>query len=117
MVIPTANFMSFNSTGMNSVKADWIRNLYRISNCDFVSIQEHFKKNKTIDKFFKDKFPEHSSYVIPGFREKDQDSGRPKGGIAQLRDKTLAIKVDRILTKISEFRAKFYIFLHQEFSG
>ena len=110
MVIPTANFMSFNSTGMNSVKADWIRNLYRISNCDFISIQEHFKKNKTIDKFFKDKFPEHSSYVIPGFREKDQDSGRPKGGIAQLRDKSLDLKVDRISTKSFRIQAQVFHF-------
>ena len=91
--------MSFNSTGMNSIKADWIRNLYKVSKCDFVAIQEHLKKNNTIDKFFKDKFPEHRAYVIPGFRAQDQDSGRPKGGIAQLRDKTLAIKVDRISTK------------------
>ena len=54
---------------------------------------------------------------MPGFREKDQDSGRPKGGIAQLRDKTLAIKVDRILTKNFRIQAQIYIFLHQEFSG
>ena len=84
---------------LNSLKADWIRSLYRAAKCDLVSIQEHFKKNKTIDKFFKDNFPEHSSYVIPAFREKDQDSGRPKGGHAQLPDRTLDIKVDRISTK------------------
>ena len=106
MVIPTVNFMSYNSTGINSVKADWVRNLYKISNCDFVSLQEHFKKNRTIDKFFKDQFPEHSSYVIPGFREKDQDSGRPKGGIAQLRDKSLDLKVDRISTKSFRIQAQ-----------
>ena len=61
-------------------------------------LQEHFKTNKFVDKFFKDQFPEHSSYVIPGFREQEQDSGRPKGGIAQLRDKTMDIKVDRVKT-------------------
>ena len=47
MVTPTANFMSYNSTGMNSIKADWIRNLYKLTKCDFVSIQEHFKKNSS----------------------------------------------------------------------
>ena len=98
--------MSFNSTGMNSIKADWVRNLYNISKCDFVSIQEHFKKNKSTDRFFKDQFPEHSSYVIPGYREKDQDTGRPKGGIAQLRNKTVDIKVERILTKSFRIQAQ-----------
>ena len=98
MEIPTVNFLSYNSTGMNSIKADWVRNLSKVAHCEFISIQEHFKKNKSIDKFFKDQFPEHSSYVIPGFREKEQDSGRPKGGIAQLRDKTIDIKVDRVKT-------------------
>ena len=102
MVIPTVNFMSYNSTGINSVKADWVRNLYKLSKCDFISLQEHFKKNKTIDKFFKDQFPEHISYVIPGHREQHQDSGRPKGGIAQMIDKKINVKTDRVAT--SSFR-------------
>ena len=57
---------------MNSIKSDWVRNLSKVAHCEFISIQEHFKKNKSIDKFFKDQFPEHSSYVIPLFREKEQ---------------------------------------------
>ena len=61
MVIPTANFMSYNSTGINTIKADWIRDLYKVTNIDFISIQEHFKKTKTVDKFFKDQFPDKSS--------------------------------------------------------
>ena len=80
MVIPTVNFLSYNSTGLDSIKADFIRNLYNVTKCDFISIQEHFKKTKSIDKFFTNSFPDQISYIIPGFREKDQDSGRPKGG-------------------------------------
>ena len=99
MVIPIVSFMSYNSTGLDSIKSDWIRSLYKVSKCDFISIQEHFKKNKTIDKFFKDQFPENASYVIPGHRDKDQDSGRPKGGLAQMRNKNIDLKVDRICTK------------------
>ena len=106
MVIPTANFMSYNSTGLNSVKADWIRNLCKVTNSDFISIQEHFKKTKTIDKFFRDQFPENSSYIVQGHREKDCDSGRPKGGIAQMYDKTIDIKVDRISTKNFRIQAQ-----------
>ena len=118
MVIPSVNFLSYNSTGLDSIKADYIRNLYNVTKCDFISIQEHFKKTKSIDKFFKDNFPENTSYVIPGVREKDQDSGRPKGGIAQLRNKKLDIKVDRIEEeKASEFKHRFCNFKIQDFYG
>ena len=106
MVIPTVNFLSYNSTGLDSIKADFIRNLYSITECDFISIQEHFKKTKSLDNFFKCNFPEHTSYVIPGVRELDQDSGRPKGGIAQLRNKKLDIKVDGIETKSFRIQAQ-----------
>ena len=106
MVAPTVNFISFNTTGLDSIKAEYIRNLASITNCDFMSIQEHFKKNKTIDKFFKDSFPEHTSYVIPGYREIGQDSGRPMGGIAQLRKKNLNLKVDRVMTKSYRIQAQ-----------
>ena len=92
MVIPTVNFMSFNSTGLDSIKAEYIRDLYNMTRCDFISIQENFKKTKSIDKLFKDNFPEHVSYVIPGFREINQDSGRPKGGIAQMRRQKIEYK-------------------------
>ena len=71
-----------------------------------MSIQEHFKKNKTIDKFFKDSFAEHTSYVIPGYREIGQDSRRPMGGIAQLRKKNLNLKVDRVMTKSYRIQAQ-----------
>ena len=106
MVIPTANFLCFNSTGLNTIKADWIRNLYQVTGCEFVSIQEHFKKNKTIDKFFRDQFPEKYSYIIQGHRDKESDSGRPKGGIAQMYDKSLNLKVDRIVTKNFRIQAQ-----------
>ena len=66
MVIPTVNFLSYNSTGMNIVKSNWMRNLCKIAKCDFISIQEHFKKNKSIDKVFKDQFPKHRSYRVFG---------------------------------------------------
>ena len=106
MVIPTANFLCFNSTGLNSIKADWIRNLYQVTGCEFVSIQEHFKKNKTVDKLFREQFPEKYSYIVQGHRDKESDSGRPKGGIAQMYDKTLNLKVDRIVTKNFRIQAQ-----------
>ena len=95
----TVNFLSYNSMGLNSIKADWIRNLYKVTNCDFIFLQEHFKKTNATDKFFKDQFPDHVSYIVKGHRDSCQDSGRPKGGIAQLCSKHIDCKVDRVVTK------------------
>ena len=79
------NFLSYNSTGMNTVKSGWVRELSKLTNASFIGIQEHFKKSKSLDKFFSDEFPDYNSFVIPGYREPGQDSGRPKAGLAQLR--------------------------------
>ena len=106
MVIPTVNFLSYNSTGLNSIKADWIRNLNKVTKSDFISLQEHFKNTKSTDKFFKEQFPENFSYVVKGQREKEQDSGRPKGGIAQMHDKSIDLKVDRVCTKNFRIQAQ-----------
>ena len=58
-VIPMDNistFLSYNSTGLNSVKTKWIRDIVKLTKSDYISIQEHFKKTKTIDKYFIDQF-------------------------------------------------------------
>ena len=67
----------------------------KLTNASFAGILEHFRKSKTIDKFFNSEFPDFNSYVIPGYREPGQDSGRPKAGIAQLSTKSLQIKKTR----------------------
>ena len=84
---------------MNTVKSDWIRELSKVMNASFIAIQEHFKKCKTLDNFFNSEFPDYNSYVIPGYREPGQDSGRPKAGLAQLSTKALHIKKNRIPTQ------------------
>ena len=88
MATPTA-FLSYNSTGLSEQKCDWIRDLCKLTGASYVSLQEHFRIAKTTDKLFCDQFPEYNSYVIPGYREKNVDSGRPKAGLAQLSDKTI----------------------------
>ena len=98
MAIPTANFLSYNSTGISTDKSDFINDICEENDVLFVSIQEHFKNSKTTDKYFCKKFPQYNSYVIPGFRAKGQDSGRPKAGLAQMNRKGLDISKDRIST-------------------
>ena len=91
-------FASYNSTGMNSVKTNWIRDFINVTNADFISVQEHFKKRKSIEKYFSDKFPNSSSFVIPAFREPGQEYGRAKGGLAMLSNKSKSVRKKRIKT-------------------
>ena len=64
-----------------------------------LSLQEHFKNNKNIDKYFSRKFSEFSSFVIPAYRPSEQDSGRTMAALVQLSRKGLDIRKDRVTTK------------------
>ena len=77
-----------------------------MTNADYLTVQEHFKKNKLVDKYFKEQFPDYSPYVIPAYRENTQDSGRPKGGIAQLSKKSIKVKHERVRTKSFRIQAQ-----------
>ena len=92
MARSTVNFMSYNSTGMNSIKSDWIRDLIKTCDIQFLQVQEHFKKIKTLETYFKNEFPLCDSFVIPAYREPGQDSGRAKGGLAQLVSKKYNVR-------------------------
>ena len=94
--------MSYNSTGFNTLKTKWLRDLIDLTNVDFISIQEHFKKTKGIEDYFANEFPNYSPFVVPGYREPGVDSGRPKGGIAMLSTKQK--KVNKVRIKTSSFR-------------
>ena len=98
--------MSYNSTGLDTVKTDWIRELIKTCNIDFFQLQEHFKITKSLDSFFRREFPSNDSFVIPGYREPFQDAGRAKGGLAQLSNKSLDIKKERISTKSWRIQAQ-----------
>ena len=106
MTTPSVNFISYNSTGLDKFKCDWIRNLCDVTSTSYCSVQEHFRNSKTTEKYFCDQFDKYNSYVIPGYRAKGQDSGRPKGGIAQLSRKDLDIRKDRIVTRNFRIQAQ-----------
>ena len=80
MARSTMNFMSYNSTGLDSVKVDWIQDLLKVCDIHFLQMQEHFKATKTVDSYFKKQFYNSDSYVIPAHREPFQDNGREKVG-------------------------------------
>ena len=102
--MPTANFLSYNLTGLKETKIKWINDLILTTEASFVGIQEHFRKSKTTEDLFKKSFPTNQSHIKPGHRAPGQDSGRPKGGLAQLVKKSLNIKVSSL--NIDNFRVQ-----------
>ena len=60
MATPSVNFLSYNGTGLDTVKSRWLRDLLKVIKIDF----------------------------IPAFREKERDSGRAKGWLNSLLQST-----------------------------
>ena len=89
------NFMSYNSTGLDSVKCSWISDLLQTFDIQFGQIQEHFKANKSTESYFRKAFSSYESFIIPGYKEPFRDSGRPKGGLAQLARKNMDLKLEK----------------------
>ena len=81
------------------MKIDWIPQLIKACNIDYLQIQEHFKSSKSVETLFRQKFCDNDSFVKPAHREPFQEMGRAKGGLAQLAAKKLDIKKERIKTK------------------
>ena len=104
--VPCVTFLSYNSTGMNSVKAQWTNEICRDLDVDYCAIQEHFKNTKLTYKFFRDKFSEYSTYVIPAHRAPGVDTGRCSGGLTQLSRKTLAVRKDRVISDLYRVQAQ-----------
>ena len=101
-----ATFMSYNSTGMSSVKCQWINEICDENDVDFLAIQEHFKCTKSTDKFFRENYRDYYSYVIPGYRPPGQDNGRAKAGLAHLCKKKLSVRKDRVVTRNFRIQAQ-----------
>ena len=99
MASSTINFMSYNSTGLDTAKVNWINDIINLCDIDCFQLQEHFKATKSLERFFKKEFANSDSFVIPAYREAFQDTGRAKGGLAQLVKKTLDIKKEKVPTK------------------
>ena len=99
-------FMSWNSTGFNTVKSEWLNNIMNEKNVKFCSIQEHFKTAQNSDKFFKTNFRNFCSYVVPAVRPVGQDSGRASGGLAQLTTDDVGVKKERIKTQNFRLQAQ-----------
>ena len=91
---------------MNDAKIKWINDLLLTTNASFIGIQEHFRTCKTLDDLFKKNFPTNKCHTKSGVRVAGQGNGRAKGGLAQLCNKNLNIKVKNIQTENFRIQAQ-----------
>ena len=106
-VLPTsATFLSYNPTGLNALKCDWLNNLLELVDVTYVSIQEHFRTARTIEKIFMEQFHDYNLYIIPGFRNDGINGGRPKAGLAQLSKASVSVRKERVLIDSKRVQAQ-----------
>ena len=91
--------ISYNSTGLDSIKLNWINELLETFDIELVQLQEHFKAIKKVDSYFKQNFKKYDSFALPAIRGNANHAGRPKGGLVQLVNKQSGFKKERIPTK------------------
>ena len=92
------SFISYNSTGLDTVKVNWINDLMKSTNSVCLQLQEHFKAIKSINQYFKKHFTKFDSFPVPAVRENSSYSGRPKGGLAQLVSNDVNIKKEKLVS-------------------
>ena len=68
-------FMSYNMTGADTVKCQWVREISSEHETSFIALQEHFKTIKSTEQWFKKQFSDYHGYVIPAHRRPGVDSG------------------------------------------
>ena len=102
----TVTFMSYNSTGLDSVKVKFSLDICEKYDVDFFSLQEHFKF-VNVDKYFKTGYSDFTSYVVPGHRAPGQMIGRAKAGLAQLCRREYDIKKKRVALQIIECKDRY----------
>ena len=90
------NILSYNSTGMDSVKVKWLNELLETFQIDICNIQEHFKAIKTVNEYFKKNFTKYDCFVKAAFREQLGSAGRARGGLTQLVSKSSSFKKERV---------------------
>ena len=93
----TVTFMSYNFTGADSVKCQWVREVAEEHNVNYCALQEHFKTVKSTAQWFVKQFSRYHTYVIPTYRLPGVDSGRGRGGLAQLALRSLAVGRSRVV--------------------
>ena len=108
--LESLTFMSDNSTGANTIKSQWVRDIAREYGVTYCGIQEHFKTVKSTNNWFKKQFRSFHTYVIPAYRLAGVDNGRGKGGLAQLSSRDFSKQKMRVATKSPRLQAQILSF-------
>ena len=88
--------LSYNSTGFNPAKAEFLRFLIALVKADFVFVQEHFMLRSNAFKI-QNEFKELNSFILPATKSDNFiHGGRPSGGLAILWRSSLNAFVKRI---------------------
>ena len=90
------SFIPYNSTGLDVEKINWINDLLDSTNVVCFQLQEHFKATKSVNQFFKKHFGNVDPFVVPAVRDNCSHAGRPRGGLAQLVRKNIAVRKENI---------------------
>ena len=73
--------LSYNSTGFNSFKGDYINSLSLLMDIDFICLQEHFHLKENIIKI-QNELSAYNSAIVPASKTNEFISvGRPSGGL------------------------------------
>jgi hypothetical protein len=102
--------MSYNMTGADTIKCQWVRDIASEFNVKYCALQEHFKTVKTTEKWFSQQFRDFYTYVIPAYRLPGVDSGRGRGGLAQLAMKDVMVKRVRAMSRHPRLQAQVLTF-------
>ena len=91
--------MSYNMTGADVTKCQWLRELAKEQDVNYIALQEHFKTVKSTEQWFRNQFTDYHTYVVPAYRLPGTDSGRGRGGLAQLSLRSTAVARARTATR------------------
>ena len=102
--------MSYNMTGADANKCRWVRDLAAEQNVSYAALQEHFKTVKSTEQWFQNQFTNFHTYVVPAYRLPGMDSGRGRGGLAQLALRSTAVARARVATRSPRLQAQLLTF-------
>ena len=97
--------MSYNMTGVDNVKCQWVRELVAEYEVNYVALQEHFKTVKSTEQWFRKQYSDYVTYVVPAYRLPGTDSGRGRGGLAQLALRSTTVARARVATRSPRLQA------------
>ena len=103
--------MSYNPTGADTVKCQWVHEVAIEHEVDYCALQEHFKTVTSTEQWFRKQFDNYHTYVVPAYRQTGVDSSHGIGGLAQLSLRTSAVPRARMTSKSRRLQAQLLTFL------